>query len=127
MMPQEWREEDEAELRAGLSAVLHRIAAECARKDTTVWPLSVSARMSASMHIPQSTSPTAAADGDATAEETDDDASHVHVEDLLAGLGLSCWYVTGQYASPVTKTVMADLMGSGRGPWHQVHHDNTLD
>ena len=97
LLQKEWREEDEAELRAGLSAVMQKIAAHCARNDSTVWPPSVSARMHLPMPEPQgpANAMTAAALPAAApvklqgsrASCTDDS----HDPDMLAGLGLSCW------------------------------------
>ena len=87
MMQQEWREEDEAELRAGLSRVLHRIAVRCAHKDSTVWPQAVSAQMA--ITVPQPANAVAGT-SDRGPDELGDHAPHV---DMLAGLGLACWYV----------------------------------
>lgn len=96
-MQQEWRDEDEAELRAGLSAMMKRIASHCARKDTTVWPQSVSARL----HLPAS-GPQApalamtAADAVLSVEhqghEEVDKTGSGDDADMLTELGLSCWW-----------------------------------
>ena len=86
-MQQEWREEDEAELRAGLSGILHRIAVRCAHKDSTVWPQAVSARMA----IPAPEFVHQGPSLGATDKDQNDHGHHTHLEDMLAGLGLACW------------------------------------
>ncbi|KAK9832872.1 hypothetical protein WJX74_000433 [Apatococcus lobatus] len=95
---QEWREEDEAELRAGLSVIMHRIAAHCARKDTTVWPQSISARMHLPAHavsaptIALTAAAEAAPSKDCSLDRSQaDDLNENESLDILAGLGLCCW------------------------------------
>ncbi len=90
LVHQEWREEDEAELRAGLSMILHRIAAHCARKDSTVWPEAVSAQLAITVAEPART----AAPIPMTGTHGRDANAHgdpAHVGDMLAVLGLDCW------------------------------------
>ena len=95
-MHQEWREEDEAELRAGLSAVMKRIASHCASKDTTVWPQSVSARLHLPATRPQApalamTEAGAEAPAGLMRHKTEVESGSADEIDMLAALGLSCW------------------------------------
>lgn len=93
-MRQDWREEDEAELRAGLSAMMKRIASHCARKDTTVWPQSVSARLHLPATGPQAPAlamTSAGAEAPVELKKHAAEAEPDSDDDMLAALGLSCW------------------------------------